>query len=106
MITINVIPVLPRQAVLLVSEAHTGAVAVFIPFPMPAITLKTLSSISCYWRKSVAHRPAVIIPKLGARNCKNAPIDITVVPTKIDRFRPIRFPIGPVVNAPTKQPKS
>lgn len=37
--TINAIPVLPRLEVLLVSEAQTGAVAVFIPFPMPAMTL-------------------------------------------------------------------
>ena len=41
--TINAIPVLPRFAVLLVSEAHTGAVAVFTPFPIPAMILRMLS---------------------------------------------------------------
>ena len=43
LITINATPVLPRFAVLLVSEAHTGAVAVFMPFPIPAMTLRMLS---------------------------------------------------------------
>lgn len=37
--TSSVIPVLPRFAVELVSDAHTGDVAVFTPFPIPAITL-------------------------------------------------------------------
>lgn len=37
--TISVMPVLPRADVLLVSEAQTGAVAVFIPFPIPAMIL-------------------------------------------------------------------
>ena len=36
---IKITPVFPRFAVLLVSDAHTGAVAVFIPLPMPEMTL-------------------------------------------------------------------
>ena len=43
LMTINAIPVRPRLAVLLVSAAHTGAVAVFMPFPIPAMTLRMLS---------------------------------------------------------------
>ena len=106
LITINAIPVLPRYAVLLVSEAHTGAVAVFMPLPIPATTLITLSNKSYVMTVGIAYRPAVMIAKSGARNCKNAPIIMTNVPMTMDRFRPIRFPIGPVANAPSKQPKS
>lgn len=104
--TINAMPVLPRLAVLLVSEAHTGAVAVLMPFPIPAMTLIVLSLSSDSREVGSTYRPAVIVPKLGARNCRNAPIIMTVVPTRIDRFRPILSPIGPVAKAPNKQPKS
>jgi len=48
--TINVMPVLPRADVLLVSEAQTGAVAVFIPFPMPAMTLLQRSAVVPFGR--------------------------------------------------------
>lgn len=47
LITINNMPVRPRLDVLLVSEAQTGAVAVFMPFPMPAMTLLTVSILVC-----------------------------------------------------------
>ena len=67
--TISVIPVLPRFAVELVSDAHTGAVAVFMPFPIPAMTLQC--QLARFGEEAVVnfiYRPAVMIPKSEARN--------------------------------------
>ena len=54
----------------------------------------------------MSHRPAVMTPKFGARNCRKAPSIITVVPRSTDFLRPIRPPIGPVARAPARHPRS
>ena len=64
LMTINAMPALPRCAVLLVSEAHTGAVAVLMPFPIPAMTLRALSILSSQrwsgiWLPSCRHNSKV-----------------------------------------------
>ncbi len=49
----RVMPVRPLASVLLVSEAQTGAVAVFIPLPMPAMTLFWSQSLNARHRVGV-----------------------------------------------------
>ena len=69
-----------------VSDCHTGAVAVFKPFPSPATILPTI-----IWGTEYA----VI--------CRIAPMLITVVPTRIDFFLPKRSPMEKAAIAPKKQ---
>ena len=67
LITINIIPVLPRLAVLLVSEAHTGAVAVFMPFPIPAMTLTMLSHEVSRGQGGICSPSCRHDPKIGSK---------------------------------------
>ena len=79
----------PRQAALLVSACHGGAVDVLIPFPMPATT-----------------RPTIICGTLYAVICKIAPMLMMVVPIKTLHLRPKMSPKKKAASAPKKQPMS
>ena len=80
---------LPRHLIWEVSDCQTGAVAVLIPFPMPAMT-----------------RPTIICATLYAEICRMAPTVIILVPTRTVFLRPSFSPSQTAMTAPKKQPMS
>ena len=78
---------LPLQDAFEVSDCQTGAVEVFNPFPMPAIT-----------------RPVIITGTVNAAICIIAPAVMIVVPRRMVFFLPRRSPITTARMAPKKQP--
>lgn len=79
---------LPRLLILLVSDCHTPAVAVFMPVPSPAMT-----------------RPAYIWFLDQHAVCTTAPTAMTVLPSRSVRGRPSLSPVYSVESAPPKQPR-
>lgn len=99
---------LPRLWTFDVSVCHTGAVAVFIPFPilMERFSDRQLKT-NMFMRKEphpVTIRATIICATLKEDVCRIAPMAIMTVPRMMVFLRPSLSPIENAKSAPKKQP--